>query len=391
MRSLTFIVGLVLAVGAFAALLVVGTILNPPPHQVVVALEDIPAYSTLNSAALAVDAQTMSSKVADGLVMRDELDQYLGGFTVQNIRAGEPLRKSAIVIADHPLGGEHTALMLDDPDSVAMVIPADPKTVPDQIEAGDFVDLVLSLTPGSINANNQETFGEAQATLSPLSSVATARTATPVLRSVFTDTVLPADAMNLPVAKVTLQKVPVLAVRRERIANPDFTVGPSTGDAQAAAPAYVPGDIQAVLVRVPRESVELLTFAMDNGRLHVSLLSPRLALSDSNEPTQGVSWNDVILWMTLERRRANGEVVSVAAGTVTPTLAPTLTPTTRPTRVAISTPAANPTSPAPSLPAPQLDATASALISNLGCILLPLGAGILLVLGAFVFIRRARA
>ena len=77
-RSATFIIGLLLALGAFAAYLVLGSVLNPPPYQVVVALEDVPAYSTLSQDALAVDAQTMSSRVATDLVTRSELDQYLG-------------------------------------------------------------------------------------------------------------------------------------------------------------------------------------------------------------------------------------------------------------------------------------------------------------------------
>ncbi len=49
--------------GAFAGFILLGTVLNPPPDQVVFALEDIPAYSTLSQNALAVDAQTLSRKI----------------------------------------------------------------------------------------------------------------------------------------------------------------------------------------------------------------------------------------------------------------------------------------------------------------------------------------
>lgn len=393
LRSATFGVGILLAVGAFAGFIVLGTVLNPSPYQVVIAMEDIPAYSTLSSESLAVDAQTMSSTVAQGLVARDELDQYLGSFTIETIRAGEPVRKSAIINSDNPQALNRIALMLDDPERVAMVVPVDPTTAPEQVEAGDFVDIVLSLAPGSINANNQSNLSELLAT--PTGQSTSIPRATPTLAEQITisTTVLSADEMNLPVAKVTIQKVPVLAVRRERIANPNFAVGPMTGESQASSPAFVAGDIQAVLVSVPRTSVELLTFAMDNGRIHLSLLSPRLANEENDGPTLGLSWNDVIAWMMAERGRASGQVVVVAASTVTPTVLVIATPTATlqaalPPALESPTPFAPPIS-APSINPPNLGGV-SDLMANVSCIALPLGAGILLVVAAFFVIRRVR-
>lgn len=395
LRSATLGVGILLAIGAFAALVLLGAVLNPPPFQVVVAEQDIPAYSTLSSDTLAVDAQTMSDKVAQGLVTRDELEQYLGGFTIETIRAGEPLRKSAIVSPHNPQATNRLALMLDEPDQVAVVVPVDPKTAPEQIEAGDRVDIVLSLTPGSINANNQSRFSDLLATPTLSAQVTAIPRATPTLAlgTTFTSTSLLPEDMNLPVAKVTIQRVPILAVRREQIANPNFAVAPAAGESQSASPAFVAGDIQAVLVRVPRESVELLTFAMDNGKVHLSLLSPKMAQSETDNPTLGMSWNDVITWMMEERRRASGQLMVVAVGTSTPTVA--TTPSPSPTRQAAFAPTVElPTPFAPQFNVPSFNIPAgvsvSDVMSNLACIALPLGAGILLVVAAFLFIRRVR-
>ena len=392
LRSSTFIIGILLAVGAFAALLLLGTMFNPPPYQVVIASANIPAYSNLTGDLLALDSQTMSDQVAASLVTRDELDQYLGGLTIENIRAGEPLRKGAIVSAANPSAANRLALMLDDAQSVAMVIPVDPKTAPEQIQAGDYVDVVLSLTPGAINANTTENFGDAQATPNAIATLLPRPTRALTVTTTLSATVLSPEEMNLPATKVTIRQVPILAVRRERIANPNFAVAPVGEDASPNEPAFVEGDIQAVIIRIPRESVELLTFAMDNGKVHLSLLSPHVVENQQDAPTLGMSWNDVINWMMEERRRASGQVVIVASST----LAPTLTPTVAPNAQDISTPTIVATRVitvsgiSSALSMPEFDVSTN-LSSNIAFIALPLGAGILLVIGAFVFIRRLKS
>lgn len=393
LRSSTFIVGILLAIGAFAALLLLGSVLNPPPYQVVIAVQDIPAYTKITSDMLAVDAQTMNSSVARGLVTRDEIDAYVGGLTLETIHAGETLRKVVIAAPNNPKANERLALALNDAEHVAMVIPVNPETSPEQIEAGDYVDIVLSLAPNTINANNQNNFGEVRATAVSQTPIVSRPTPTLDASGVLSATVLSPEEMNLPVAKVTIQKVHVLGVRRERIANPNFAIAPSvTEETHTTEPAFVKGDIQAVLVRVPRESVELLTFAMDNGKVHLSLLSPHLVNEPQDSPTLGMSWNDVIAWMMSERQRASGRIVQVASSPVTPTLAALVTAT--PTRVSSltvdgqsATGAKNGT---PAFKLPNLD-SAAALLSNLACFAAPLGVGILLVIGSFFIIRRLKS
>ncbi len=392
-RSATFAVGLLLALGAFVAYFVLGTVLNPPPYQVLVALQDVPAYSTLTEDKLAVDAQTMSPRVAADLITKAEMDQYLGRFVLETIHAGEPLRKSAITATNNPQAVNRLALILNDPAKVAMVIPVDPKTAPEQIQGGDFVDIVISLAPGNLNQNNGEPLANSLATPTPSAHVVSVVTSTPTARPTITTTltaILSPEEMNLPAAKVVIQKVPILAVRRERIANPNFAVAPAVGETRSTQPAFISGDIQAVVALVPRASTELLTFALDDGKVHLTLLSPELVQEQEDSATLGVSWSDVIAWMMAERRRASEQVVTVTL----PSESPTPTATAKAQTNLVTTPTSNsplPTSaPNSSVSPPNTNAGADWL-GSLTCTALPLGVGILLVVGLVVFIRRARS
>ncbi len=67
-KSLTFFIGLILFVAAFGVLLIAGSIFNPPPYRIVIALEDIEPYTVITRDALAVDEQTMNQRVASHLV-----------------------------------------------------------------------------------------------------------------------------------------------------------------------------------------------------------------------------------------------------------------------------------------------------------------------------------
>ena len=116
--------------------------------------------------------------------------------------------------------------------------------------------------------------------------------------------------MNLPADKVVLQNVPVLAVHFQQVPNPAFTGSSgSFGQSQSetgSESAYVRGDIQSVTVLLPRASVELVTFGIDNGRVHLVLLPAQAAVSanGAQSPTVGVTFNDWLAWMMHERSLA---------------------------------------------------------------------------------------
>ncbi|CAG0943049.1 hypothetical protein ANRL1_01185 [Anaerolineae bacterium] len=410
LRSATFTIGIVLAILAFVGFLMLGGMMAPPPYSVIVAVQDIPAYSTLDPNALGVDAQRINSQVAHTLVLREEIDQYVGGFVLENIRAGEPLRKGAIVAPDNPQAVNRIALVMTDPDKVAMVVPVDPKTAPSQIVPGDWVDLVVGLAPGNISAGSNSTFSNLLTPPTPVSPIVSfgptpASGARPgptlppnpsPLNSTVTAGSIGANDMNLPADKVVIQNVPVLAVRFQQVPNPAFTgSGGSFGQTQqsptASQSAYIQGDIQTVTVLVPRSSVELVTFGMDNGRVHLVLLPAKTgqAANGAQAPTFGITFNDVLAWMMRERALVvNGQTqpstpqstsfaLPPPQATQVPGMNSMLTqPATQPTRTVL-------TQPTPAITPPATIPTGL----DLGALLAPLLCGVVLL---FLFVAVVR-
>ncbi len=406
LRSATFTIGLLLAGAAFVGFLMLGGVMAPPPYSVVVAVQDIPAYSTLNPSALGIDAQRINGQVARTLILREEVDDYAGGFVVENIHAGEPLRKSAIVAPGNPEGINRLALVMDEPDKVAMVVPVDAKTAPSQIASGDWVDLVIGLAPGNITAGSNSTFSNLLAPPSavspiigfgPTPSSGTRSTPTPVPTTPpgslgTTSGGVSAGDMNLPADKIVIQNVSLLAVRFQQVPNPAFTgsgagFNSSQSSQGAAQPAYVQGDIQSVTALVPRASVELVTFGIDNGRVHLVLLPAKTgqAAHGAQSPTFGFSFNDFLAWMMRERTVAS-------AGLVQPSAQPTAVPGSGHSASAPPTqPPTPPTHPVPNqpriTPTPQESIPTGLDISAL---LIPLMCGIVLLVLLVVIVRFVR-
>jgi hypothetical protein len=418
LRSATFTIGLLLAGLAFVGFLMLGGMMAPPPYAVVVAVQDIPAYSTLDPNALGIDAQRINSQVANMLVQREEVDQYTGGFVIETIHAGEPVRKSAIVAPGNPQAINRLALVMTDPDKVAMVIPVDSKTAPSQIAPGDWLDLVVGLAPGNISAGSNTTFSNLLAPPTPVSPIVSyGPTPTGGVKPVPTVPLNPplgslssvgsvgATDMNLPADKVVIQNVPVLAVRFQQVPNPAFTgsgggfgeTQPSEGTSQ---PAYIQGDIQTITVLVPRASVELLTFGKDNGRVHVVLLPAKTAeaANGAQSPTFGITFNDVLAWMMRERSQVagggQGLPVTVQPTQISPVQAQ---PTAIPGMAQATQPAsAQPTRATANSPRPTATATPPTSIPtglDIAALLVPLTCGVvLLVLFVAVvrFVRKRR-
>ncbi len=401
LRSATFTIGILLAGLAFVGFLMLGGLMAPPPYSVVVAVQDIPAYSTLDPNALGVDAQRINGHVARTLVSREEIDQYAGGFVLENIHAGEPLRKSAIVAPGNPQATSRLALVMADPDKVAMVIPVDAKTAPSQIAPGDWLDLVIGLTPGNISASSNSTFSNLLAPPTAVSPIVPfGPTPTGGSRAAPTPIPVPAQGnpaastgnvsvsdMNLPADKVVIQNVLVLAVRFQQVPNPAFTgsggnFSQSTQSQTSAQPAYVQGDIQSATVLVPRASVELVTFGIDNGRVHLVLLPAKTAeaAKGTQSPTFGITFNDFLAWMMRERSLATG--AQVQPNPAQPQLSPAPgsgQPVVQPTRVPANPP--RPTQPEPTTIPTGLD---------LGAILVPLLCGVVLLILIVAVVRFVR-
>ena len=414
LRSATFTIGILLAGLAFVGFLVLGGLMAPPPYSVVVAVQDIPAYSTLDPNALGVDAQRINSQVARTLILREEVDQYAGGFVLENIHAGEPLRKSAIVAPDNPQAATRLALMMTDPDKVAMILPVDAKSAPGQIAAGDWVDLIVGLAPGNISAGSNSTFSNLVLGPTPVlpifsfgssptgtvRAIATPTTVAPQANSVTTPGNVGAGDMNLPANKVVIQNVPVLAVRFQQLPNPAFTgsgagFGQSEPSQTAAQSAYIQGDLQSVTVLVPRSSVELVTFGIDNGRIHLALLPAKSAqqANGAQSPTFGITFNDVLAWMMRERSLASGQTQpSIAQPTqVMPSPTTSVFGTPQSTTPVSTQPIPRVTGApsTPPIPTPTTPATIPTGL-DLGALLAPLLGGVILLVLLVAVVRFVR-
>lgn len=439
LKSATFLIGILLALGAFVGFLLLGNFLAPPPAQVVVALRDIPPYTPLDKSMLGIDAQHLNGQVLATLIEKDELDAYVGGFVTTPIFAGEPLRKSAIVTVGNPFASKRLALALNDPKRVAAVIPVDSKTSPTQIITGDYVDLVISMAPGNLTSGSSNQFGEiitgqdssqAGFDFGP-SAVITPTNSTFPTSSLSASGIisgpLAGEVMNLPVTKAVIRAVPVLAVSFEQSPNPTYASAGFGDDSNAPPqPAYIQGEITSLTVSIPRESAELLNFGIDNGKVHVLLLPVREGraefVAQVDDPTLGVSWNDVLAFMIQERQEIRGLSASIAqngapTGTNTSATNPTGVPATNPNIAPTATPTAdtpgiNPTAtqvavllppttiagnsnvaptPQNDIPAPQQNQLETGL--DVMAIVVPLACGFLfLILGIIVIrvIRRRR-
>lgn len=381
LKSATFFIGILLALGAFIGYLLLGNFLAPPPALVVVALRDIPPYTSLDANMLGVDSQHLNNQVLATLVQKNELDEYIGGFVTSPIFAGEPLRKSSVVMAGNPLASKRLALALTEPNRVAAVIPVDAKTSPSQIVTGDYVDLVISMAPGNLTTNNPNNFGElltgqnnnqVNFDFGPSAVITPTQSTFPspfLLASGIISAPLSGDIMNLPVTKAIIRSVPVLAVSFEQSPNPSYASAGFGEDSNAPPqPAYVEGEINSLTVSIPRDSAELLNFGIDNGKVHVLLLPVQQGQSEfiaqQNNSTLGVSWNDVLAFMIRERQELTSSFNSSTANNSipSPTITATLTPAPTNSANGLATPTPQPT--ATAIAALQIPTAISGIINS---------------------------
>lgn len=333
-RSLTFWLGLLMAVMAFVAFLFLGRIFNPPPTHVVVLTRDVPRYGKITRDVLGVDDQVLHPDIAQAYVLEEEVDAYLGAVAIEPLYQGDPLTKARLISGDQAVGLSRLALRLDQRNQVAMVIPVDPKTCPPGVAPGDHVNVELSL--GQVREQAAAS-GGVYGMATPTPAVAAGQPIT-VTRTITTGEHMTAtvpwstDAGLLPLAKAVLQHLPVLDVVRERESNPQYGM---EGGAEAQ-PAYVEGDVIGLVVAVPRDAQEILAFAIDNGTVRIALVSPLALENPGPGATLGTTWEDIQAYVRAERLRALGlppSGVPLAPTVITGVISPTATAGTTPTPV----------------------------------------------------------
>ena len=315
MRSrLSLILGLVLAVGAFAALLLLGQVLNPTPYQVVVVINEVAPGEQLRYDMIATDPQSVDPKVAAEYVLADELDGWLGSTIVDPLHPGQPLLKAHLVREGHPRADHRLSLALEETDKVAMVIPVDAETAPQDIRPGDRVDLVYGVGRVREESGVSESAPWLDQELTPSPAI------TPAYQSSLTPTPMP--NIDFPFAKVVLQDLEVVRVIHEKRSNPAY------GGPQSEEPPTLKGDVKALQVVLPREQAEMMHYGVTTGDYRVALLSPNAP--EAADATLGMTWKDLEAFFWAQRDTALGAITGTISldgpGAAALVLTPELTP-----------------------------------------------------------------
>lgn len=352
------IVGVALVVAAFLALFLVANILNPPAQLVLVATRDIEAGERLSpELARAVEVQL---PFVDSFILEAEADLFEGAVFIEPVHQNEPIHKASLIDADNPAAISRSSLALDDPNLVAFVVPVSPETAPPDIREGDRVDLTLgvgsamflagslSVVPTPNPFEPREVFVGGLVELGGQTFLTTpvepsGQLPIPQVTVVPTATQFP--QVTLPIAKTLVRNALVLRVVYEQRPNPGFT-----GEGQSA---FIRGDIQALVLAIPIEAEETVTFALANGDVRVAVRSP-LASGEDGSPTLGMSWDDLVAFFYAERELGlqaidpNASLIGPGASALWPTQRALNAPTASPTRT-----------PLPSSPTPTSTATAT--------------------------------
>jgi Flp pilus assembly protein CpaB len=268
------IIGIVLAVVAVGGLLFAGRLLNPPPTQVPVAVEDLPAGVALRQEMFRLEAwQGLEPQTQQRIYLPDTFP--LGRTLLVDVPAGSPLYKAYV---DTEQAGDYVTRLthlITGTDKVLMAIPVSPDAGGNIPVAGDEVDLVVSI--GTLRAE----FVQSHPTPTPQVNWA-GRPMTETWAATQPATV----TLPLPLSALVLENVPVEKVEREEVTTTasGYTAG-AEGEPESET---VYGDTERLYVAVSREQAEVLAFLLHNGEVVLAVHQPGL----DEAYLGGITWED---------------------------------------------------------------------------------------------------
>jgi hypothetical protein len=318
------VLGALLVIGAFVAVLTIGASSNPPALRIAVAARDLGIGERIQSSDYHVVEQILDPSLARLYVQEADLPQYDGAVVVDAMRRGDPLSKIKLTGSDARESLRRYALVLTNTNDVVMTLPVNPDVIPDKVSAGDFINILFA-GGAEVGINRlpdptETPVGQAalnRATATPPSAIAQPTQAP-------TGTATP--LVVLPLADLMLERVPVLDVHYQQVQNP------KAANDSASSP-YIDGPISSIVVRVPRGYQTLLGFAAVTGKLRYAVASPLLPAGDVR-PEMGVYWKkyvDVYRWKEAQSL-ARGETLTQ---TLFPLYTPVIPPTPKPTLEAL--------------------------------------------------------
>jgi hypothetical protein len=279
MRKLQLLLGILLAVAAFAGVLLLGQATQPPVYDVAVVVQEIPAFTGLTPAMFAADSQSVSAAVAAKYVLADELNALLadGAVSVENLRPGQPLLREQVASGVQAESVSRLAVALKDPNLVILSVPVALNNLP-AVAPGDVIALFYA--SGNVQAQTISTATVSGPTPTPA----------PRLAGSVSETIVITTQLDLPIAKWIANGV-VYRLNRALKENPNY--GAPGKDTE---PRYLEGDIQSLDIVVRRDAAEWITFALANGKVQVGVL-PAVTRPEveagSLPPSRGVTWSDL--------------------------------------------------------------------------------------------------
>jgi hypothetical protein len=279
MKKVSLLLGIVLAIAAFAGVILLGQLMQPPTYDVAVAIKEVPPFTPLTADLVSIDTQSVSPAIAERYVQAAELDALLksGAVVVENLRPGQPLLREAVASGANAEKVSRLAVAVNDPNVVIVAVPVKTDSLP-AVVSGDAVALIYA--NGNVNAQELVT------------STISGPTPTPDPFRVVTgisETVVVTTEVQMPVAKWIANGV-VYKLNREVRENPNYGAPGKDNE-----PRYIEGEIKSIDVVVQRAAVEWITFALANGKVQIGLLPAIVRAQVENDtlpPTQGVTWSD---------------------------------------------------------------------------------------------------
>ncbi len=285
-RMLKLALGIVLAVAAFAGVILVGNLSQPPTYQVAVVVAEVAPFSQLSVNEVQVDTQSLSAAVASKYILADEWEAMLSAgpvVAVEYLYPGQPLMREVVATGENALRVRRLSVALTDPELVIINVPLDAKQVP-AVYGGDAVALYFSA--GQIQArtivSDVVTPAETPRSGPPLpSGPVTAERTEAVTRTV---------ELELPLTKRLAEGL-VYRLNREQQDNPNYGA-----PGMEHEPRYVEGPVVSMDVVVHQDAAEWVAFALAHGKVQVGVL-PAVTIPQLQSGTlpgsPGATWTDL--------------------------------------------------------------------------------------------------
>ena len=292
-KGLSIILGVLLLVVSFAGIFFIAKVVNPPAQEALVALRTIEKGESISA-----DNATITKVLIQNInryLNKDNIDAYRSAILIEPVLEGEliPISK----LSTEANAGQVGRVALSLPKGkVAMTIPVNPLSCPQNIVIGDVVSLNVSV--GSASFLTGEFSSVPAVAPYDLSGAGAPQYAgiIPTLQQPLgapTVTPTPEPRIMLPVSKTLVRFGLIVDIVYEETLQAAFSN--QEGDAAQVAR----GDMVAIVVSVDENVQEALTYGINNGVVQVSVLSSVTEVSESNL-TPGMSWDDFVAYYRIQ-------------------------------------------------------------------------------------------